>query len=144
MCADRYMIVYDWMTEQIGSGVARDVYALLYGYSHECSEQVQLQKQYICERLHISSRQLKYAFGYLESIKAIKVDRCCGRGASNSFEVMNIKGAKIAPFKTEKGAKIAPFSDIKGAKIAPIIYNINNNNIIKEIDTYCSVVYPQT
>lgn len=134
MCADRYMIVYDWMTEQIGSGAARDVYALLYGYSHECSEQVQMQSQYLCERLHISKRQFAYAMNYLESIGAVKIDRHIGRGASNTFEVVNIKGAKIAPFSTEKGAKIACFSDIKGAKIAPFIYNINNNNIIKEID----------
>lgn len=59
MQKEKYMIVYDWMTEELGNGVKRDVYALLYGLCKdgECTAT----HAYMCERLGVHIDTLRAA-----------------------------------------------------------------------------------
>ena len=123
--------MYDWMSKQLGQGIHRDIYALLYslckanGGSYKCSF------AYIMERISCTEFECRYNIkklikaGYLERIN----NSAGGRGCVSEYICK--KGCEQSnPLQVKKGENNLT---LKGCeKSNPYKYNINNNNKVIE------------
>lgn len=142
--SDRYIIVYDWMLQQIGCGTACTLYALLYSFADEHGS-VQMAHGYMARRLNASERIVKYAIAELINGGHITVEKVGrGKGICTTYNLPGKRVQNCILIDMPKGDKNVPLSDAKrvqncilkkGTKLSPN-NNINNNNAAEQQDAH--------
>ena len=125
------------MTAELGHGIARDIYALLYSLCCSNGGSIRISQSYIIQRLQCTEFQCKYNIRQLEEKGYVERKNNYVNGRGGLTEYVCKKGVEIEPpFFTKKGLKLSPLSSQKrgrndykkGVEIEPPYKYIINNN----------------